>query len=190
MCTVKGNGVGRVLGLSVAAILGLTAVTDVQAQAGTILSYAAKFVCGPLGTDQDVVKGVYATTINIHNPQFMAIPFMKKAVVALAERSTTPGQISQKWPEQLAPDAAMGVDCRDIRELFVPPIPTTKHFEGFLVIEVPPTPQGAHLELDVVGKYTARHRTGAGGLADVTTDVESIDVVPYTGRLVSTTPTP
>src|ERR1700738_1302610 len=40
------------------------------------IEYAAKFTCGPVpppgsvgGGDADVVVGVYATSINIHNPQ-------------------------------------------------------------------------------------------------------------------------
>jgi hypothetical protein len=152
------------------------------------MSYAAKFVCGVQKTDADVVKGDYATAINIHNPQAIAtVAFVKKAVVAFAERSTAQGPISPQRGESLKPDAAMFVDCTDIRRLFSgTALPT--HIEGFVVIEVPPQAAGGNsfLQLDVVGKYTVRHENSAVAGADPTAaDANGIDIEPVTGKLIT-----
>ena len=58
-----------------------------------LIQYAAKFACGRVpantaagGGDADVVVGVYATSINIHNSQAKTtIKFRKKIVVANRE---------------------------------------------------------------------------------------------------------
>src|SRR5262245_7180962 len=140
--------------LLLAAALGtLLVTTGVQAQVACPLtqtpfaSYAAKFVCGPLGTDADVVKGRYATTINVHNPQVgLDVQFCKKAVIALPERSANFGPISQVVLDTLPPDRAMGVDCTDIIGLFpVGFLPF--HIEGFVVIEVPSQPPSAAVNI-------------------------------------------
>jgi hypothetical protein len=58
------------------------------------LEYAAKFTCGQeTAESDDVVRGVYASSINIHNPQAeIAVNFVKKIVVANRE-DTEIGQI-------------------------------------------------------------------------------------------------
>ena len=175
--------------LLLAAALGaLLVTTGVQAQVACPLtlpfaSYAAKFVCGPLGTDTDVVKGRYATTVNIHNPQVTVdVQFCKKAVIALPESSATLGDISPKVLEILPPDRAMGVTCDDIRSLFPPTTNLPFHIEGFVVIQVPS--QGAVGAasiplLDVAAKYSARHRNSTTAGTDPTlSDVETLEVLP------------
>lgn len=173
---------------SVAFLVGATGLfVTPSAQAAPLLSYAAKFICGPQNGDIDVVKGLYATTINIHNPNFRDIKFLKKAVIALPERTTPRGVISQRRNEGLAPDQAIGVDCRDIRGLFAG-VALPQHFEGFLVIEVPPDPAtGLIRELDVIGKYTARLRDTAGSPADPNDDVTTLDVEQYSPKRVDDT---
>lgn len=78
-------------------ILLLSAMIDGEARAQGLpppfTEYAAKFTCGRVppsspagGGDADVVVGVYATSINIHNPQAdTEVPFVKKIVVANPE---------------------------------------------------------------------------------------------------------
>ncbi|MBI5192043.1 MAG: hypothetical protein HZA08_01220 [Nitrospirae bacterium] len=149
------------------------------------LSYATKFVCGSTPNPStatiegtDVVKGMYKTAVNIHNPQAKRVDFFKKAVVAFPERSTTKGPISNIKQEFLDSDQAMEVDCQDIRSLFPSGVTLNTHIEGFVVIMVTPdAASGMVRELDVWGKYTARHRNNASGIPDVTTDVESIDII-------------
>lgn len=153
--------------------------------AGDWISYAVKFTCGKRDKDILVVRGLYETSINIHNPHYMpsnGVIFYKKAVQARAQRSPL-GRISKKVSEQLPPDRALCVDCRDIRNLFALDPAAVEanldYFEGFLVIEIPPqleTPEGVPVapELDVVGVYTARNLFGelaAGDSSNV--DIES-----------------
>jgi hypothetical protein len=79
-------------------------------------------------------------------------------------------------------EEAMGVDCTDIRRLLTvagtPALPT--HIEGFLVIKTlvnPNAPAAASDPLDVVTKYTARHRTSTvTGTDPTTSDVETLAV--------------
>jgi hypothetical protein len=148
-----------------------------------MLSYAAKFVCGPTTTDIEVVRGVYATAINIHNPNPFPVRFRKKAVVANVE-SGPRGPISKKLDETLQPDEAMFVDCSEVRTLLGPAITKNLvHFEGFVVLEVPEIQVNAGAvpfspELDVIGKYTARPENHG---------VSSIDIVTVPGRTVIAT---
>jgi hypothetical protein len=149
-----------------AAVLALIGSITTQAQAQTALvSYAAKFVCGPRTVDISVVKGQYETTVNIHNPHLVTIQFRKKAVIALPQ-SSPPGLISNFVQEVLTPDQALGVNCRDIRALFAP-VAVPAFIEGFLVIYIDAT-----RPIDVIEVHTARHR---GTVADGSLDVESID---------------
>ncbi len=140
----------------IAIVGGLTALPVEQAAAADPYpAYSAKFVCGPLGEDADVVRGMYASTINLHNPQLSEVTFMKQAVIALPERVLpAKGIMSLPVSEALKPGEAMGVDCEDIRLLFGTALSKeTKHIEGFLMISVPSAKTDI---LDVVGKYSAR----------------------------------
>lgn len=175
-----------------AALGALLVTTRVQAQQvlpppPPFLSYAAKFVCGPQSVDTDVVKGRYATTVNVHNPQAtLPVQFFKKAVIALPERSNF-GPISQGVTETLPPDIAIGIDCRDIISLFAG-VSLPLHIEGFVVLEVPPitTPAGTFFPvLDVVAKYTARHRTGTSTTDPTIYDVETLAIVPITPQQIT-----
>jgi hypothetical protein len=137
-------------------------------------SYAAKFSCGTATVDADVVKGTYATSVNIHNPQSQtAVAFFKKVVTA-PEEGQGPSKIvvlSGANLEVLQPDQAERVDC----PLIVKALQLSGHIEGFVVIEVPPQPSGTTTPpaLDVVAKYTAR--AGASGF----------DVVVYSPKLIT-----
>jgi hypothetical protein len=136
-------------------------------------SYAAKFSCGTAADDADVVRGTYATSINIHNPQANTpVTFFKKVVTA-PEEGQGLGKIVVLSPnEVLRPDRAEQVDC----PLIVKALQMSGHIEGFVVIEVPPQPAGTTGTpplLDVVGKYTAR-----GG-------AQGFDVVVYLPKLIT-----
>jgi hypothetical protein len=151
--------------------------TGAQAQTTQLLSYAAKFVCGERGSDRGVVRGRYETSVNIHNPHYVEVVAQKKAVIAWPQ-SAPPGPISKFVREQLRPDGAVGVDCRDIRALFDPPVGGA-FIEGFLVVLTPRARQ-----LDVTSVITARHRAGADP------DVESIMVYEVNPKLVDPPPAP
>jgi hypothetical protein len=149
---------------------GPLAANHAAAQA-TQLAYSCKFVCGTRTIELGVVRGIYETSCNVHNPQFVPVIFKKKAVIALPERTQPRGPISPLRTEQLAPDQAFGVDCRDVRGLFAP-VALPAFFEGFAVLYSP-------VELDVVGVYTAKQRIGTNPDAAIY-DATSIDVQPVT----------
>jgi hypothetical protein len=81
---------------------------EAKAQTAVI---SAKFNCVTAPLDADVVQGVYATSINIHNPQLSsAVQFTKTIVQALEEGSTSSGNSSQRT-DTLQPNQAEFVDC-------------------------------------------------------------------------------
>jgi hypothetical protein len=147
-----------------------------SAQESDWLMYSAKFICGERADDNAyVARGKYRTVINIHNPHYLpagGISVYKKAVQARYQRADL-GKISGWQREFLPPDAAIGVDCKDIRKLFQGVPGNWGFLEGFLVVGVPPWDQTVPIKIDVVGVYTHvdRAETAAPG-----SDAESIDV--------------
>ncbi len=134
-------------------------------------SYSAKFSCGPQAADRDVVKGTYATSINIHNPQSrLNVAFFKKVVIANEEGATRGGIFIANANEALPPDSAEQVDCPVIYKATKKA--ATTHIEGFVVIQVPPISTGSVPALDVVGKYTSR--APAAGFSVITYAPQSI----------------
>ena len=106
-----GKTVGRSVLLALVGILGLCWERKPRSYPMPSSLYAA-----PGWSDAQVVSGIYATTVNIHNPQPEAVKFRKKAVISLPQRQD-PGPIAQFVEEELPPDGALGMDCRDIRTL-------------------------------------------------------------------------
>lgn len=156
------------LGLSLPLIL--LALGGSPAWAQVEASYSAKVVCGKAGDDfLQVLAGEYATVVNIHNPNEVDVVFRKKAVKAQTQRQPR-GPISPYVTEVLAPDEALGVDCKDVKSLYAPPL--GGYFDGFLVLRVPPDPAtGVIPELDVWTVHTAKRRD-----SDNSEDVRTIDV--------------
>jgi hypothetical protein len=110
-------------------------------------SYAAKFACGfeqsptPLTPPNElpVVSGNYATVINIHNPFQGTVTLQKKVVVAFPERfpQSVPTNPTRRFPDQLASDHAMNVDCAEIVNLLTinGTPPAAPFIEGYVVID-------------------------------------------------------
>jgi hypothetical protein len=165
--------------MSAALFFGVLSAAGARAQlAPPFVEYAAKFTCGTESTKEsdDVVAGVYATSINIHNPQAkVTVFFLKKIVVAPRENTTIALPVVLQG--NLRPDLADRVDCPFIFAHLKPPIPL--YVEGFVVLEVPAPASGAAPPvLDVVAKYTARSAaTGAG--------VSTQSVVPVLGKMIT-----
>ena len=172
----------RLLPLSCALLLTAIVAGEANAQGlpPPFIEYAAKFTCGRVpppgpagGGDADVVVGVYATSINIHNPQAdTEVVFVKKIVVANPE-GQPPGQIVVN-KDALRPDQAERVDCPLIFGLLN--IRPGTHVEGFVVLEIATNPNQPQTSLDVVGKYSARPSTG---------EVSSLDVVIYSPKEIT-----
>jgi hypothetical protein len=130
-----------------------------------LLVYTVKFVCGcfkPKEREEGPVEpGSYTTAINIHNPNYCNVTFVKKAVLLFdASKKGHEGFEIPKPPNapkiaRLEPDWGMEIDCADIREVLLtqptgapgPKAPT--FIKGWVVIQSPEP-------LDVVAVYTAR----------------------------------
>jgi len=108
-----------------------------------------------------VVRGLYATAINVHNPALPksgddgTVVFAKKVAIALPWQKS--GPVSHFERAVLKPNHAFEIDCEEIAAMFLnsvpggtstpPPFPV--FLKGFLVIMSP-------AELDVTAVYTAR----------------------------------
>ena len=136
--------------------------------------YAAKFVCGTSGENPlQVVKGTYATAMNVHNPALSQdVNFIKKVAVAFPEQRV--GPVSPFVLATLGPDQAFEVDCPEIVRMAASTGTVMPIFvKGFFVILSP-------LPLDVTAVYTARPTAG---------EVSTMDIEVIQPRIMPT-PTP
>jgi len=140
-------------------------------------SYAAKFVCGLSSSstalkppqEPEVKPGNYATIVNIHNPWSADVVLLKKVAIAAPERFPNTQHIapSKRFPDRLASDHTMSVDCTEIVNLLTlsgtPPIAT--FIEGFLVIDssfaASPVGTDTATDIDVVAVTTTAAGAGA-----------------------------
>ena len=152
-------------------------------------TYAAKFICGvqrdaALVAVPDAQAGHYSTKINVHNNTGITISFRKKVIQLKGGQVPTSPQFAKF--EQLPPNWAMEVVCRDIYghlNIPVPPIPPPPnalpppYIEGFVVFEVfySVFPNPLPIDpLDVEGIYT--YRAEPAGTDAVSIDVEVFPV--------------
>lgn len=183
--------VPRMTLLTLGSIFGLLViVTTAAAQQPTVTdTYAAKFICGVqkdsgLTVVPDAQAGHYSTKINVHNNSGINIVFRKKVIQLKGGQVPTAPQFGKI--EQLPPNWAMEVVCRDIYghlNIPIPPIPPPPnappppYIEGFVVFEVhynvlPASPPVD--PLDVEGIYT--YRAEPAGTDAVSIDVEVFPV--------------
>ena len=132
----------------VAALAQVLCASGAGAQEALPFEYAAKIVCGQ-SDGANVVRQVYATTINVHDPNRdpkSIVRIRKKLALTVPPGYEKQGAIAPltKDDERLSSDGAMAVDCSDVRRR-VPKLPA--FFEGFVVIQ-------SSDALDVVAVYT------------------------------------
>ena len=131
--------------------------------------YVAKVVCG-VQTKRDSVlltPGMYATTINVHNPNEADVRFFKKLALTVPPGAQKPGRILPIAEDTLAYDEALASDCDDLeRQLFPGGFPE-RVIEGYLVIQSP-----APLDVDAV--YTTAAVGPEGRPLHSSIDVERI----------------
>jgi hypothetical protein len=116
---------------------------------GPMFEYAAKIVCG-IQKDPDemrLARGLYATTINVHNPNDEPVKLFKKLALTFPPGGQRPGEIMPIAEDVLKPDQALAVDCEDIRRRLFPNGFPAGYIEGFVVIQSPAS-------LDVTAVYT------------------------------------
>jgi hypothetical protein len=150
-------------------IAALSAAGDAMAQEEEF-EYAAKIACGTQKDPADLrlARGLYATTINIHNPSERPARLTKKLALTYPPGSQRRGEIKRIGTDEFGPDEALETDCNDIlRRVFGGTFPTP-YFEGFVIIQ-------SRTSLDVTAVYsTASLERTQGGLAHSSIDVEQI----------------
>jgi hypothetical protein len=146
-----------------------------------LFEYAAKVICG-LQKDPEgmrLVRGFYATAINIHNPGEDAVRFSKKLALTFPPEEQRPGEILPIGLDTLRPDEALEVDCEDIRRKLFPNGFPESYIKGFVVIQSPSS-------LDVTAVYTAADLDKEGRPAGL----GGIDVEEVRGRRRERPPAP
>ena len=99
--------------------------------------YAVKVVCGvqPEPKELRLAHGLYATSINIHNPGSTGVKFFKKLALTFPPGSQRPGEVRRLGEDGLGPDQALQTDCGDIQQRAFGGTFPTPNIEGFVVIQ-------------------------------------------------------
>ena len=178
--------VRRITLLAAASLLITGATAEAQNPATVTDTYAAKFICGVqkdpnIALVPDAQAGNYSTKINVHNNTGITINFRKKVIQLKGGQVPTAPQF--RIDENLGPDWALEVVCRDIYNhlnIPIPPnpnVPYPPYIEGFLIFEVfyQQLPASPPIDpLDVEGIYT--YRAEPAGTDAVSIDVEVFPV--------------
>ena len=129
------------------------------------IQYAAKFVCGFKSDPviNRVLRGAYATAINIHNPKNKSIVLNLRLALTFPPEGLQPGEVSAPIEVELGPNQALEVDCAEIPDSFFENPPQTPYTKGFVIIESPKS-------LDVTAVYTS----GPSPASTIGFDVERI----------------
>lgn len=111
--------------------------------------YAAKLICGVQEDPKNLrlARGLYATAINVHNPNRQAAVFQKKLALTFPPEEQLPGKIMPISRDSLREDEALEVDCVDVQKRLFPngfPMP---YIKGFIVIR-------STVSLDVTAVYS------------------------------------
>jgi hypothetical protein len=132
--------------------------------------YPAKLICGKQG-DPDVLRlmrGLYGTTVNIHNPNDQETYLFKKLALAFPPKDQKPGRIIPIAVDSLNYDESLKTDCDELRRNHFPNGFPEGYIEGHIVVQ-------SALSLDVQSVFTAApldHDGDAGGVATI--DVEYV----------------
>jgi CARDB len=112
--------------------------------------YSAKIICGTQKEPDNLrlARGIYATTINIHNPNETDVNFLKKLAFTYPPAKQSQGRIDTIGIDVLGPDGALKTDCIDIQQRLYPNGFPTPYMEGFVVVKSPEP-------LDVTAVYTS-----------------------------------
>lgn len=137
------------------------------------MQYAAKIVCGVQKDPDDLrlARGVYATTVNVHNPDAAPVAITKKLALSYPPPEQRPGEVKKIGSDLLGPDQALKTDCMDLRKRLFPGGFPSPYIEGFVVLQ-------SSDPLDVTAVYTTA-TLGADGKAAAHS---SIDVEQIPGR--------
>jgi hypothetical protein len=116
-----------------------------------VYKYAAKLICGvqedPKNTQ--LARGLYATAINIHNPNAETVKFRKSLSLTFPPSRQRPGKVIRIADDKLKEDQALEVDCVDVRQRLFPGGFPRSYIKGFVTIT------SSH-SLDVTAVYSTR----------------------------------
>ena len=127
--------------------------------------YAVKFVIGEQKESENLrlAKGLYSTTINIHNPNDTAAIFYKKIALTYPPEEQQAGNIIPISTDTLFYDQALKTDGYDIKNK----VKFSTYIEGFIIIQ-------STVSLDVSAVYTTARQSGC--LFRGSYEVASIDI--------------
>jgi len=145
--------------------------------------YTANLVCGIQDDPKDLrlARGLYATTINIHNPNRPRAVLQKKLALTIPPGGQRPGKVMQIGRDALQEDEALASDCVDIQRRLFPNGLPAGFIEGFLVIR-------STVSLDVTAVYTTSSMGKDGCCKSAGGDNPSIDVEQIRERRVENPP--
>ncbi|MBW2737868.1 MAG: hypothetical protein JRE64_03255 [Deltaproteobacteria bacterium] len=145
----------------------------IEAVEGPTFQYVAKIICGEQKHTRDMrlAKGIYTTTVNIHNPHNLTTTFSKKLALTYPPGGQVTGKILPIGIDTLTADGALQTDCVDLQRRLFPNGFPTSYIEGFVIIE-------SSVSLDVTAVYTSAKPRGWFSSPKVT----SIDIEPVKER--------
>lgn len=114
--------------------------------------YAAKFICGTqpeAPSDGRLVKGHYATTINVLNVSDSPARIKKVLSLSFPPREQRQGTVMPIATDSLQPGHALKTDCADVERRLFPTGFPTPYIEGYIALETA-------TRLDVTGVYSSR----------------------------------
>lgn len=139
--------------------------------ADALFEYTVKVVCGTReDVDESHAPGLYATSVNIHNPGAPRVRFYKKLALTYPPGDQRAGEVIPIGVDALGYDEALQTDCRELRRRAIP-TRDAPFIEGFLVVQ-------SSGSLDVTAVYSTAATDGAGDAGSHS----SIDVEPIVGR--------
>ncbi len=132
-----------------------SALLSARANAETKFEYAVKFVCGDATPTLSVIPGLYATSINIYNPNDRDVELNKNIALTFPSEALVAGAVSDIMVDTLPAKSALQVDCGEIPSAFtfMSGAPNPLYTEGFLVIR-------SRGRLNVSAVYTSKDTTG------------------------------
>lgn len=119
--------------------------------------YAAKFVCGDQPqepSDGRLVRGHYATTINILNVSDRPARIKKFLSLSYPPERQVQGEVLPIAVDMLDPGHALKTDCADVKRRVFPNGFPASYIEGYIALETA-------TRLDVTGVYTSRDTLAA-----------------------------
>jgi len=148
---LNGNGVDDAIDIDTGVCEDVNANGVCDSAEPTRYKYAAKLICGiqPEPSDGRLVKGHYATTINVLNLSDEVARITKTLSLTYPPEKQQPGRVAEIAKDTMKPGQALKVDCADVETRVFPEGLPAPYIEGYVTIE-------SVTRLDVTGVYSSR----------------------------------